>query len=282
MNRLSSLLFAFAVLQCSVGLVNAGDINLGVSDFKCPTGYTVYPHPQQCELYYTCYNTQPTYLYQCRGNLLFDLVYDGCNWPEQTYCGNRTRPDQTTDLTTKIPSVAPETSPSYTSPKPITCPDDGFYPAFTDSCNSFFFTCLDGYPFSTNCPSYGVFEPVAKKCVSPNNSACKTAPPSTGTNSPVASSTTDVTSWITTSAQSVTPPKTTSAVPVTTTTTKTTAGGAFVCPGSGSYSDPFSCSHYYTCDNGNAYHFACPAGLVFNPVTDICDWPYSVPSCNGK
>lgn len=80
----------------SVGLVNAGDINLGVSDFKCPTGYTVYPHPQQCELYYTCYNTQPTYLYQCRGNLLFDLVYDGCNWPEQTYCGNRTRPDQTT------------------------------------------------------------------------------------------------------------------------------------------------------------------------------------------
>ena len=78
------------------------------------------------------------------------------------------------------------------------------------------------------------------------------APPSTGTNSPVASTTTDVTSW---TSQPVTPPKTTSAVPVTTTTTKTTAGGAFVCPGSGSYSDPFSCSHYYTCDNGNAYHF---------------------------
>ena len=134
------------------------------------------------------------------------------------------------------------------------------------------------------------------------------APPSTGTNSPVASTTTDVTSW---TSQPVTPPKTTSAVPVTTTTTKTTAGGAFVCPGSGSYSDPFSCSHYYTCDNGNAYHFvsshpfvhylnlkfsicasfsnwlliyrkACPAGLVFNPATGICDWPYSVPGCNGK
>jgi hypothetical protein len=28
-----------------------------------------------------------------------------------------------------------------------------------------------------------------------------------------------------------------------------------VCPGSGNYPDPSSCSHYYTCDNGNAYHF---------------------------
>jgi Chitin binding Peritrophin-A domain len=86
---------------CSSGssLVNAGDINLGVSDFKCPPGYVIYPHPQQCELYYTCYNTEPTYLWQCRSNLLFDLVYDGCNWPEQTYCGNRTRPDRSTGIT---------------------------------------------------------------------------------------------------------------------------------------------------------------------------------------
>jgi len=165
---------------CSSGssLVNAGDINLGVSDFKCPPGYVIYPHPQQCELYYTCYNTEPTYLWQCRSNLLFDLVYDGCNWPEQTYCGNRTRPDQSTgnsfpvrhyvkiyyiyswwlisllshsEPTTKIQSVPTEaTTQSWsTSPKPITCPDDGFYPAFTDSCNSVFYTCLDGYPFST-------------------------------------------------------------------------------------------------------------------------------------
>lgn len=80
-------------LICTGSFVfSAADINLGVSDFKCPTGHSIYPHPQRCELYYTCYNTEPTYLWQCRSNLLFDLVYNGCNWPEQTYCGNRTRP----------------------------------------------------------------------------------------------------------------------------------------------------------------------------------------------
>lgn len=160
------------MFYCSTGssLVNA-DINLGVSDFQCPPGHSIYPHPQQCELYYTCYNTEPTYLWQCRSNLLFDLVYDGCNWPEQTYCGNRTRPDQsmgnlppvcsysiflmayyfphsfsetTTNIQSSVPTVA-----TPNSPKPITCPDDGFYPAYTDSCNPVFYTCLDGYPFST-------------------------------------------------------------------------------------------------------------------------------------
>lgn len=79
-----------------------GDTNLGPSDFQCPTGKTISPHPEKCEQYYTCYGGQPTYLWQCRDNLLFDLVYDGCNWPEQTYCGNRTRPDGSKLLIRKL------------------------------------------------------------------------------------------------------------------------------------------------------------------------------------
>ncbi len=60
-------------------------------DFVCP-GYGIWPHPVQCELYYTCYFTEPTYLWKCSGTLLFDLRYDGCNYPELTDCGDRIRP----------------------------------------------------------------------------------------------------------------------------------------------------------------------------------------------
>ena len=65
-----------------------GDTNLGVTDFKCPPGYSIYP-AADCNKYYTCYGGQPVYLWQCRDNLLFDLTYNGCNYPEYTNCNNR-------------------------------------------------------------------------------------------------------------------------------------------------------------------------------------------------
>jgi hypothetical protein len=71
----------------------ARDINLGESDFQCPTGYVVYPDTQ-CNRYYTCYGGQPTYLMQCEADLLFDLTYYGCNWKEQVDCGDRVPPGQ--------------------------------------------------------------------------------------------------------------------------------------------------------------------------------------------
>jgi hypothetical protein len=31
-------------------------------------------------------------LWQCYSNYLFDLTYSGCNYPEETICGDRQRP----------------------------------------------------------------------------------------------------------------------------------------------------------------------------------------------
>jgi len=40
------------------------------------------------------------------------------------------------------------------------------------------------------------------------------------------------------------------------------------------------CSQFYECDiKGNAVIFNCPSNLVFNPVTNLCDYPANVPSC---
>uniref|UniRef100_A0A0P6GDA7 Discoidin domain receptor n=1 Tax=Daphnia magna TaxID=35525 RepID=A0A0P6GDA7_9CRUS len=271
MNRLSSMFLAFAIFQCSF-VFSAADINLGVSDFNCPTGHSIYPHPQRCELYYTCYNTEPTYLWQCRSNLLFDLVYNGCNWPEQTYCGNRTRPG---DTATSIQPVPTASTAIHSSLRPFTCPDDGFYPEYTDRCSSHFYTCLDGQAFSTYCPSYGVFEPVNRRCVSPNAPACKSASSTTR-------KTTLPTLELTSASATKTDAPVTVTVPPTTMIPKTTQGGSFVCPGNGTYPDPAQCSNYYVCDNGTAFLFACPTGLVFNPAGSVCDWPSNVPGCNAK
>lgn len=69
----------------------ATDINLGeVTDFVCP-GNGVYP-ADDCDQYYTCYENSPVYKWKCRSNFLFDLTYNGCNYPEQTECGDRNRP----------------------------------------------------------------------------------------------------------------------------------------------------------------------------------------------
>ncbi|XP_078489323.1 chondroitin proteoglycan 1-like [Ciona intestinalis] len=45
------------------------------------------------------------------------------------------------------------------------------------------------------------------------------------------------------------------------------------------FANSADCSHYYQCSNGNLYSMACPAGLVFNPIYEYCDWPANVPGC---
>ncbi|XP_045506677.1 vegetative cell wall protein gp1-like [Colias croceus] len=40
------------------------------------------------------------------------------------------------------------------------------------------------------------------------------------------------------------------------------------------------CGKYIMCQVGKATEMTCPAGLAFNSVTAICDWPANVPSCN--
>nr|XP_009859799.2 calcium-activated chloride channel regulator 4-like isoform X1 [Ciona intestinalis] len=45
------------------------------------------------------------------------------------------------------------------------------------------------------------------------------------------------------------------------------------------FANSADCSHYYQCSNGYLYSMACPAGLVFNPIHEYCDWPVNVPGC---
>nr|XP_039249542.1 chondroitin proteoglycan-2-like [Styela clava] len=46
---------------------------------------------------------------------------------------------------------------------------------------------------------------------------------------------------------------------------------------------PNCCTKYYSCDGvvagNNAHVMDCPSTTVFNPATDVCDWPHNVPGC---
>lgn len=299
--------------QVAVAAVEARDINLGESDFQCPPGYVTYPDTQ-CNRYYTCYGGQPTYLWQCNGDLLFDLVYYGCNWKEQVDCGDRVPPGQVT-TTTQTPTGN------------FTCPEaDGFFALYPDYCDPNYIQCLNGVSYPVKCPGNGVFDPVSQVCVSPDSPSCTkyttTTVPTTTTPSfqcpadgfyPINENTcsnkyyacidgvpyletcqgnsvfdpydkicTTNSSYcgvITTTTGAVTSSTNT---PIATPTT-TKPSGTFTCPSpNGNFADPNSCSQYYQCSNNVPNLFVCPAGLVFNPAISTCDWPYNVPGCESS
>lgn len=258
MSLSSSLSIIVTCFLVFFGCVEAGDINLGASDFKCPAGSSIYPSTD-CNKYYTCYGGEPVYLWQCRDDLLFDLTYNGCNFKEQTNCGNRVTPAPGVSTTTVAPTFLPSTCSAV---------GDGFYPTSPSECKTQFITCLDGVAYSNfNCPANGVFDPVGRKCVSPLSPACKKV---------VSTSTTSTTRSPAGSSAGSTPSTTHSSPSSTTTkpTTKPPTGPAFKCPQmSGFFADPTECTKYYQCSGGFAFSFTCPNQLYFSVEKAQCDWP---------
>lgn len=61
------------------------------SDFVCPS-LGSWPHPDLCELYYTCYYQEPPYLWQCRQTFLYDQNQKECISAELVDCGDRVSP----------------------------------------------------------------------------------------------------------------------------------------------------------------------------------------------
>lgn len=65
------------------------DIEIGVDNsFHCPADVQVTPHPNNCELYYTCSPGSPTTLWQCAPGYAFDPIYNECTSSYVADCKN--------------------------------------------------------------------------------------------------------------------------------------------------------------------------------------------------
>ena len=95
---------------------NLTTTDLPPGNFTCPTPGGAFPHERFCEYYYECEAYVPT-LMKCQADYLFDLRYNGCNFPDLTDCGDRERPE---GYPTTI--TPPE---STTREEPITTDDSG-------------------------------------------------------------------------------------------------------------------------------------------------------------
>ena len=58
------------------------------------TGPGYWPDPFNCRRYWQCDVTGAATHHLCEDNMMYDLVYDGCNYEEQTACGDRPKCDE--------------------------------------------------------------------------------------------------------------------------------------------------------------------------------------------
>ncbi|KAG1670722.1 hypothetical protein GQR58_016716 [Nymphon striatum] len=72
------------------------------------------------------------------------------------------------------------------------------------------------------------------------------------------------------------------------TSTGSSSSGSITCKDAGFFRDPSDCNKFYRCVDWSGerlsytiFYFVCPVGLVFDDRFYICNWPHTVPSCDG-
>ncbi|CAH1111373.1 unnamed protein product [Psylliodes chrysocephalus] len=159
----------------------------------------------------------------------------------------------------------------------VVCPavdgPDSVYGALPD-CTKFC-QCSNGVPILHTCPQGLHFNPLLNVCDWPSNAGC------TGR-------TTQSTTTTTTTAKSSTPKVTTTERTTTpkieTTTPNICVQAGITCPAvdgpDSVYGALPDCTKFCQCSNGAPYVHTCPAGLHFNPILNVCDWPSNA-GCTG-
>jgi len=169
--------------------------------FEC-TENGAFPHAERCEYFWNCWEGDAN-LMHCQNDWLFDLTYDGCNFPEMVDCGSRQRPPDSSTVqppTTSQTQTAPgstnsdaPSSPSSSSgssqatdgtstsgvtgttrnPGDFQCPrPEGLFPD-PDDCSAFY-SCIENIPIRNVCPDGLHFNPKTGLCDWPEEAGCST------------------------------------------------------------------------------------------------------------
>lgn len=151
MRTVSGILLALNFLAfATAGSIFIPDKELQA--IECPDEGGVFPHETACEKYYVCSGGEATE-YTCDDEMLFDLVYDGCNFAHLTFCGDRIRPpgypSTIAPITTRDPGVTPD--PDYKCPSP-----GGAFP-HPLYCE-LYYVCVEDVPALYICPEDQLFD----------------------------------------------------------------------------------------------------------------------------
>ncbi|KAK2851710.1 hypothetical protein Q5P01_007986 [Channa striata] len=248
-----------------------------------------YSNPNNPTMFYRCSN-QHTYPQTCPPPLVFNAIFDMCDWPSSTNIESTTALTTKTAATTTQTPTSTTTTPSTTTTKP---------PTTTTSTTTTPTTTSTAPTTTTTTAATTTTKP-------PTTTTSTTTTPTTTSTAPTTTTTTAATTTTkppTTTTSTTTTPTTTSTAPTTTTTTaattttkptttttstttapttatttpSTTTGGLSLtfCQGKsdGEYSNPNNPTMFYKCSNQYTYPQTCPTPLVFNAIIKTCDWP---------
>ncbi|GLV44872.1 Mucin 68D [Carabus blaptoides fortunei] len=265
--------------ECYEGKLGAKKCCKGISEW-----WVHLPDPEDCTKFYHCDNGKAVHK-DCPANLHWSVTTNRCEWPYLAGCQGEQPTTYPADTTQKPsePATKPTEATEQPTEEPVVLPEgcyDGSISAeaccegVTDwwvhlpdpeNCGKFY-QCDNGQAVHKDCPAGLHWSVTADKCEWPDIAGCQTSAtePNTG-------NTDGTTNGITED-------------PISTETPVRPEGcydGSIsadaCCEGVTAWwvhlPDPENCGKFYQCDNGQAVHKDCPAGLHWSVTADRCEWP---------
>ncbi|XP_023946944.2 chitin-binding domain protein cbd-1 [Bicyclus anynana] len=221
---------------------------------------------EYCNQFYKCSNQEPISL-RCPRNLLFNPCKDKCDWAENVDCGNRTisednDDDNGGDITTTEKPDPVDNNPVDAEEICAQENSNGVLVAH-EYCN-WFYICFDELPVAHRCPKDLVFNPVSGQCDWTSNVNCgnKTITEPEDDDNGGENITTEKPD-----------PVDNNPVDANEICAQEDSDGVLVAH---EY-----CNWFYICYDELPVAHNCPKDLVFNPVSEKCDWSYNV-NCGNK
>uniref|UniRef100_UPI00358E1EBB mucin-5AC-like n=1 Tax=Myxine glutinosa TaxID=7769 RepID=UPI00358E1EBB len=183
-----------------------------------------YANPANPTTFFSCFNGT-TYCMVCPANLIYNEVTNRCEWPYTP-----------TTSTTSSPITGSQCGIFDTT----FCQDkaDGQYANPANPTT--FFSCFNGTTDCMVCPANLIYNEVTNRCEWPYT------PTTSTTSSPITGSQCGI--FDTTFCQN---------------------------KSDGQYANPANPTTFFSCFNGTTYCMVCPANLIYNEVTNRCEWPYT-------
>ncbi|KAF5284904.1 hypothetical protein FQA39_LY16859 [Lamprigera yunnana] len=222
----------------------------------CPAGFSgIVPHHYDCSKFINCDKGKEVVM-DCAPGTLFNLKINSCDYPYNTECASWSSQFGTTDdhenIQQSSSNVGANKSDQNRNKKPQ-CPngESGLFPHPWD-CSKFL-NCANGQAFVQDCGPGTVYNPNIKVCDYPNNVDCSV------------DDSEDYTGRIDVRIQPHEP------------------SSSLKCPpqAKGIHPHPTICSKYVKCNYGIAQVEECPQGLVYDPISNGCDYTYNV-DCSRK